>query len=157
MTSKIESFHKFNIPRVSQLTIRSNQFNLRTKRYTESEIKQIEDSKNHVAMSFTLSDKFGEHGLVGVIVGELKNSTNLFIDTWLMSCRVLKRSMENFVLNKIIDKAKELGCKKIIGEYIPTLKNEIVANHYRDLGFSKVGDFWELEVEAYKNRDTYIN
>jgi len=157
MTSKIESFNKFNIPRVAQLTVRSNQFNLRTKRYSEVEIEQIANSKKHTCMSFTLSDKFGDHGLIAVVILEMKNPNDLFIDTWLMSCRVLKRGMESFVLNKIVSIAKELGCEKVIGEYIPTPKNEIVSNHYKDLGFKAIDDFWYLKVEDYRKRKTYIN
>lgn len=157
MTSKIESFNKFNIPRVAQLTVRSNQFNLRTKRYSEVEIEQIANSKKHTCMSFTLSDKFGDHGLIAVVILEMKNPNDLFIDTWLMSCRVLKRGMESFVLNEIVSIAKELGCEKVIGEYIPTPKNEIVSNHYKDLGFKAIDNFWHLDVKEYRKRKTYIN
>ncbi len=156
MVSKVEGFNKFNIPRIAQLTQRSNQFNLRTKRYSEKETAEIGMSKNHVPLSFTLNDKFGENGLICVVILELKQSGELFIDTWLMSCRVLKRGMENFVLNCIMEKAAELGAHKVVGEYIPTPKNAIVANHYHDLGFKNVNGQWELVTKEYSNRKTYI-
>jgi len=156
MTSKIEKFDKYAIPRVSQLTQRSNQFNLRTIRYSEKEIEQIANSFKHTSFTFTLNDKFGEHGLISIIILELTKTNELFIDTWLMSCRVLKRSMENFVLNAIVNKAKELGCTKVIGQYIPTLKNTIVADHYKNMGFTKVDDFWELNIANYSMKETYI-
>ncbi|MBC7694094.1 MAG: HAD-IIIC family phosphatase [Burkholderiales bacterium] len=157
MVAKIEGFNKFNIPRISQLTQRSNQFNLRAKRYTEKEIEKFSNSEKHVCLLFALNDKFGDHGLIAVVIGELKSSNELFIDTWLMSCRVLKRGMEGFVLNRIVGRAKQLCCKKVIGEYIPTSKNNIVANHYKDLGFEKAGEYWELDVESFEEHKMYID
>lgn len=156
MVSKVESFNKFTIPRIAQLTQRSNQFNLRTKRYSEKETELVAASQNHITLSFTLNDKFGENGLICVIILEILPSKDLFIDTWLMSCRVLKRGMENFVLNCIMQKALELGAHKVVGEYIPTSKNGIVANHYSDLGFTNVNEQWELSTKNYNNRKTYI-
>lgn len=156
MTSKVESFNKFTIPRIAQLTQRSNQFNLRTRRYAEKETEIVASSEKHITLSFTLNDKFGENGLICVIILELLNPKELFIDTWLMSCRVLKRGMENFVLNCIVQKARELGVDIVRGEYIPTPKNGIVANHYQDLGFVKTGNYWELTTKDYTNRQTYI-
>lgn len=155
MLSKVEGFNKFNTPRVSQLTQRSNQFNLRTTRYTEKEIEQIGTSVDYVPMSFTLNDNFGEHGLISVVILK-RDSDQWFIDTWLMSCRVLKRGMENYVLNCIVDKAKKNNIKKIVGEYIQSPKNLIVSDHYRDLGFEKNGNYWVLDTETYVLRDTYI-
>ena len=84
----------------------------------------------------------------------------LFIDTWLMSCRVLKRGMENFTLNTMVEKAKSLGYKRIIGEYIPTAKNKMVETHYQELGFKPIkgeGYFYELSVDEYEKRKCYIN
>lgn len=156
MTSKVEAFNKFTIPRIAQLTQRSNQFNLRTRRYTEKEVEMVASSEKHITMSFTLNDKFGENGLICVIILELTKPGELFIDTWLMSCRVLKRGMENFVLNCIMQKARELGIHKVTGAYIPTSKNGIVANHYSDLGFVNTNDHWELNTKEYNDRKTYI-
>ena len=84
----------------------------------------------------------------------------LFVDTWFMSCRVLKRGMENFTLNTMVERAKAAGYKKIIGEYLPTPKNKMVENHYTGLGFTKIEGAdtarYELDVETYQPRECYI-
>ena len=157
MLSDLKPFNKFTIPRVAQLTQRSNQFNLRTIRYTEEEILQIADSKEYFSLSFTLEDTFGEHGLIGIIILKNIDNESAFIDSWIMSCRVLKRGMENFTLNKIVELAKEKGFNRIIGEYIPTKKNAIVKNHYLDLGFRSEGEQWILELANFEPLKTFIN
>jgi FkbH-like protein len=157
MNSNVESFNNFNIPRVAQLSQRSNQFNLRTKRYTEKDIKKIVDSESFFTFAFSLKDKFGDHGLICVIILNKQSNSTLFIDTWFMSCRVLKRGMEKFVLNKLVNFAKENNYKFIIGEYIKTTKNDLVKNHYSELGFKKKNNKFYLEVENYKQIINYIN
>jgi FkbH-like protein len=157
MNSNVESFNNFNIPRVAQLSQRSNQFNLRTKRYTEKDIKKIVDSESFFSFAFSLKDKFGDHGLICVIILNKQSNSTLFIDTWFMSCRVLKRGMEKFVLNKLVNFAKENNYKFIIGEYIKTTKNDLVKNHYSELGFKKKNNKFYLEVENYKQIINYIN
>ena len=156
MASDIETFTAFNTPRVSQLSQRSNQFNLRTIRYSETDIKSISESTDHESYTFTLNDKFGENGLICVIILEKKSDEDLFIDTWFMSCRVLKRGMENFVLNHIVNFAKKHNFKNVIGEYIQTPKNELVRDHYSDLGFEKNSDKWLLDVQSYQNKKTFV-
>ena len=158
MESTVEPFTKFNTPRVAQLSQRSNQFNLRTVRYTEADIKNMADDPNIVSLAFTLKDKFGDNGLIAVIILKKINEEELFIDTWFMSCRVLKRGMENFTLNKIVEIARKIGAKRIIGEYIPTLKNEMVKDHYKNLGFSSTQkkNLYRLDVYSYKERKCYI-
>lgn len=158
MMSSVEGFSKFSIPRVAQLSQRSNQFNLRTVRYNERDIANIENDPNYHTFSFTLEDKFGDNGLICVIILKTQDSETLFIDTWFMSCRVLKRGMENFTLNSIIKYARDNGYKSIKGEYISTLKNAMVAEHYPNLGFDLVGkNEWELDITTYKNKECYIN
>jgi FkbH-like protein len=156
MRSVVEAFNKFNTPRVSQLSLRSNQFNLRTVRYTEADIENIAADKNYASFSFTLEDKFGDNGLICVIVGQKESNEVLFIETWLMSCRVLKRGMENFVLNNIVDYAKQHNYKYLKGEYIPTAKNEMVKDHYKNLGFKEQDGKWILDVATYQNRKNFI-
>lgn len=160
MVSEVAGFNKFNTPRVAQLSQRSNQFNLRTVRYTEDQITAIENDPKQKGFSFTLEDKFGDNGLIAVVILQERDADTLFIDTWFMSCRVLKRGMENFTLNTIVAWAKENDYKKIIGEYLPTPKNGMVAEHYTGLGFTKLEGAitaqWELDVETYKNRECYI-
>tara|TARA_B110000027_G_C16119081_1_gene301787 strand:+ start:1668 stop:3398 length:1731 start_codon:yes stop_codon:yes gene_type:complete len=160
MVSEIKPFDKFNSPRVSQLSQRSNQFNLRTVRYLEADIENISNDNNFQDFSFTLSDKYGDNGLICIVILEKKNKETLFINSWLMSCRVLKRGMENFTLNTIIKFAKENGFKKIIGEYISTPKNKMVENHYQELGFSTIYSddqkLYELEVDNFKEKECFI-
>lgn len=156
MISDVQAFNNFSKPRVSQLTQRSNQFNLRTVRYTEQEVENLMNSEDHHTISFTLEDKYGDNGLICVIVLEKKDPETLFIDTWLMSCRVLKRGMEDFTLNTIIDTAKKNGFKYVMGEYLPTAKNQMVKDHYERLGFRSHEDKWLLNVEEYEPKDVFI-
>lgn len=157
MVSMVEGFTSFNTPRVAQLSQRSNQFNLRTVRYTDGEIAALGASDKHACFSFTLEDKFGDNGLICVVIMEKKDAETLFVDTWFMSCRVLKRGMENFTLNTIVDYAREHGFKRIIGEYILTLKNGMVKEHYPNLGFEPIAENrWVLDVESYRDRECYI-
>lgn len=155
MKSNVDSFNKFNIPRVAQLSQRSNQFNLRTVRYSEIDIQNISQSPDYFTFAFTLEDKFGDNGLISVVILNQREKA-LFVDTWFMSCRVLKRGMEQFILNSIVDFAKENEFKSIIGEYIMTAKNEIVKDHYENLGFYFEDGVWKLETENYKKLETSI-
>ena len=160
MVSKVSGFTKFNTPRVAQLSQRSNQFNLRTIRYTETDITAMAEDSSVIDLSFTLEDKFGDNGLIAVIIMKKRDADTLFVDTWFMSCRVLKRGMENFTLNTMVEKAKAAGYKRIIGEYLPTPKNKMVENHYLSLGFIKIEGSetarFELNVETYEPRECYI-
>lgn len=161
MVSEVTGFTSFNTPRVAQLSQRCNQFNLRTVRYTENMIAAIENDPKQKGFAFTLEDKFGDNGLIAVVILQEQDKETLFIDTWFMSCRVLKRGMENFTLNTIVSWAKENGYKNLMGEYLPTLKNGMVLEHYSTLGFDKIDEGktarWKLEVESYNNRECYIN
>ena len=160
MTSVVSGFNKFNTPRVAQLSQRSNQFNLRTVRYTEADIEALGKDPDVIDLSFTLEDKFGDNGLIAVIIMKKQDEETLFIDTWFMSCRVLKRGMEDFTLNTIVEAAREKGYKRIIGEYLPTPKNKMVENHYPSLGFQKLEGTptaqYVLDVEQYQPRENYI-
>ncbi len=156
MLSLVEPFNKFNTPRVAQLSQRSNQFNLRTVRYTEADIETVSQLADHFTFSFTLEDKFGDNGLICVIILKKENENTLFIDTWFMSCRVLKRGMENFTLNTIVAVAKEKGFTYLKGEYIPTNKNEMVKDHYLKLGFVEKDNFWYINADKYENKKCCI-
>lgn len=160
MVSEVNGFDTFNIPRVAQLSQRSNQFNLRTVRYTEAEIQTLNKNERYANFSFTLSDRFSDNGLIAVVIMREQGELALFIETWFMSCRVLKRGMEYFVLNTIVAYAREKGYKRIVGEYLPTAKNGMVERHYPDLGFSKIENAesaqYELDVDKYQNKECYI-
>lgn len=160
MVSEVTGFNSYNTPRVAQLSQRSNQFNLRTVRYTEDQIAAIENDPTQKGFAFTLKDKFGDNGLIAVVILKQCNDNSLFIDAWFMSCRVLKRGMENFTLNTIVSWAREHDYHKIIGEYLPTPKNGMVADFYGSLGFIKKDgadtSLWELNVDDYKEKGCYI-
>jgi FkbH-like protein len=155
MVSEVKSFDAFTIPRVAQLTQRSNQFNLRTVRYSEEDIRKIGESDRYLTFSFTLEDIYGDNGLISAIIIE-KRAEVWFIDTWIMSCRVLKRGMENFVLQIIMEAAKTSGAKQLVGEYLPTAKNQLVQDHYSSLGFSPQDAFWILNTDDFVVRKNFI-
>ena len=156
MVSEVKAFDEFDIPRVAQLSQRSNQFNLRTIRYTEADIKQLSADPNFYTISLSLKDRFGDHGLIGIVILKKQDDDTLFIDSWIMSCRVLKRGMENFTTNTIADLARANGFKRVMGEYLPTKKNGIVKDHYSNLGFKQEGDKWVLNLVAFEKRNTFI-
>jgi FkbH-like protein len=157
MISETKPFDSFSIPRIAQLSQRSNQFNLRTIRYTEDEVTRISQSDNYFTLSFTLEDKFGDNGLICAVILEKQKNKILFIDTWFMSCRVLKRGVESYVLNTIVDLAKTNGYTTLTGEYIPTAKNGMVKKHYENLGFQSAGEnLWQLDVQNYELKKVYI-
>ena len=160
MVSTVSGFTKFNTPRVAQLSQRSNQFNLRTVRYTEADIEALAQDPTVIDLSFTLEDKFGDNGLIAVIIMKRQDAETLFVDTWLMSCRVLKRGMEHFTLNTMVERAKAAGYKRIVGEYLPTPKNKMVEQHYAGLGFQPVEGSataqYVLDMETYQPRECYI-
>lgn len=157
MKAKVLMADNFNIPRISQLTQRSNQFNLRTIRYDETEIQRFEESDSFVIIPVSLEDKYGDYGLISVIILEQKESS-LFVDTWIMSCRVLKRGVENFVMNSIVEVAKSRNINLIRAEYVPSKKNALVENLLPNMGFQAVSENeFELNVSAYKFFNTKIN
>lgn len=160
MVSEVRGFDSFNTPRVAQLSQRSNQFNLRTVRYTEDEVRRMGEDPHFQCFSFTLADKFGDNGLICVVILEKQDAETLFVNTWFMSCRVLKRGMEVFTLNTLVRYARENGFKRLIGEYLPTAKNGMVAEHYPRLGFSPLPEAPErlfvLDVDTYQPGACYI-
>ena len=148
----------FSCPRVAQLTQRSNQFNLRTRRYTEAEMALLMKDSDRRTLALSLSDVFGYYGLVSAVLLEKRPQNELFIDTWIMSCRVLKRGVENFLLNEMVSLAKREGFQWLTGEYIPTAKNGLVKDHYQKLGFAQGPEknTWILSVEDYQPKQTFI-
>jgi FkbH-like protein len=156
MLSVVKPFDSFSIPRIAQLSQRSNQYNLRTVRYTEDEIRLISSSDRYKTFSFTLEDRFGDNGLICVVILEEIQSKELFIDSWFMSCRVMNRGMDNFVLNTIVDFAISNGYISLKGEYIPSAKNELVKDHYSNLGFIEQGNYWLLEIVSFKHKECFI-
>jgi FkbH-like protein len=146
----------FTLPRVAQLTQRSNQFNLRTVRYTEEELRKIVASDKMITLAFSLTDKFGDHGLISAVILEDRGDGTLFIDTWIMSCRVLKRKVEEFVLAEMVAVAREKGFGRITGEYIPTAKNGLVRDLFAALGFTEDRAGWHFDVGNFNAADNFI-
>ncbi|MDD7699706.1 MAG: HAD-IIIC family phosphatase [Spirochaetia bacterium] len=158
MVSVVSPFNSYNTPRVAQLSQRSNQFNLRTIRWSEEDVAARSSDESYATFAFTLRDKFGDNGLICVVAMKRISDEEFFIENWYMSCRVLKRGMEDFTLNTLVEQAKRLGAKRIIGEYLPTPKNGMVKEHYSRLGFSASGDNrWVLDVPSFQFHKNHIS
>ena len=120
-------------------------------------VEFFEQKDNYLTIYFTLKDKFGDHGLISVVIMKKVDNETLFIDTWLMSCRVLKRGMEEFIVNTIIDTARKNGYKTVQGEYIKTPKNTMVEKIYEKLGFKDNGsNIYTADVNTFRNNITFI-
>lgn len=157
MKATVAPFDKFHYPRIAQLTQRSNQFNLRTVRYTEAEVEALAKDDSHIGLYFTLKDRFGDYGLISVVILDKQPGDVLFISEWLMSCRVLKRGMEEFIADKILSLAAEQGFRKVIGEYLATPKNAMVKDLYKRMGFTRVGENrFEAEPMHYRYHKNHI-
>jgi FkbH-like protein len=157
MEMEYGAFEPFQYPRIAQLSQRSNQFNLRTVRYTEEEIKSIAQDEGYITLQFCMHDRFGDQGMISAVILQKQADGKLFIDTWFMSCRVLKRTTEEFIVNKVIERAKEAGFTAVIGEYLPTAKNAMVADIYEKLGFKRTGNGrFEANVADFKENKDYI-
>lgn len=157
MEGRAKAFEPVKYPRIAQLTQRTNQFNLRTVRYTEDDIKRLAEDKGFITLYYTLKDKFGDYGLVSVVILKKTSEKELFVDTWLMSCRVFKRGMEEFVMNHVVQTAKENGFETISSQYIPTKKNQMVKDIYEAMGFNRDGEnLFHLDLDTFKTAKTYI-
>ena len=160
MQAEIDSFKPIYFDRIAQLTNKTNQFNLTTRRFTRAEIEQLADDSRHITLYGRLSDKFGDNGLISVVIGEVKG-VEVHVNLWLMSCRVLKRGMEFAMLDELVSRAKNFGCEKIIGYYFPTKKNKMVAELYKIFGFTLIENkngatIWELPIENYVKKNKFI-
>lgn len=161
MTAFIKEFESIYIQRIAQLTNKSNQFNLTTLRCTEDDIRRMQDDKNYICYCGKLVDKFADNGVVSVIAGE-KSGSDLHMRLWLMSCRVLKREMENAMMDTLVDRAKAEGISSILGYYYPTPKNAMVRDFYDQFGFELVSEdadgnkTWRLNVSDYQPSSIHI-
>jgi len=129
-------FDRIGLARTVQLINKSNQFNLTTRRYTEAEVLAVMDDPDAFGLQLRLIDRFGDNGVIAIVIGRRAGDRDLMIDTWLMSCRVLGRQVEEATLELVARQAKLLGARRLIGEYIPTKKNGMVKDHYAKLGFT---------------------
>ena len=162
MTARVEPVNTTSIERVAQLIARSNQFNLTTRRHSAADVMAMERSGEWLTRTISLRDCFGDNGLISVLLAKLAGD-EMIIDTWLMSCRVLKRGVEQFVLNTLCEAARERNVQSIVGEYIPTKKNGLVRDHYANLGFEPVSadeeghSWWRLAPREAKTFPVFIS
>src|SRR5690242_560289 len=151
----VKSFDGIHLDRITQLINKTNQFNLTTLRQSRSQIEALAVDPNVMTAYVSLIDRFGDNGLISVFFAHIKDQ-ELWIDEWLMSCRVLKRGVEQLLCNYIIDKAHAIGVIRLHGIYIPTKANQMVCDHYKSLGFTATGSepngttHWQLEVASYR-------
>lgn len=161
MKAVIKPFEDIYLSRIAQLTNKSNQFNLTTKRYTQGELETITKDTHYLTLYGKLEDKFGDNGVVALCIGHLVGEI-CYIDLWLMSCRVLKRDMEYAMMDELIRRCKSKGISELIGYYYPTSKNKMVKEFYGELGFKKIsenskGSEWSLLIETpYTDKNKHI-
>jgi len=137
MTAHIGPITASTLERSAQLIQRSNQFNLTTRRRSAAQLMALMDDSSWLTCTVSLADRFGDNGLISVVLAAVREDM-LEIDTWLMSCRVLKRGVEHFVLNHLCQAALQRGLKGLRGVYLPTSKNALVRDHYAGLGFTQM-------------------
>ena len=160
MTATIQGFAPLYIQRIAQLTNKSNQFNLTTLRCSEEDIRTMAEDADHLCLCGKLVDKFGDNGIVTVVAGQQQGSA-LHMRLWLMSCRVLKRGMEDAMMDTLMRHAAARGIEKVVGYYYPTAKNAMVREFYAQFGFAKTqeseqGTTWELNVADYVPRNPHM-
>ncbi|MCM1466768.1 MAG: HAD-IIIC family phosphatase [Alistipes sp.] len=136
MTARVKAFEPVYMARIAQLTNKSNQFNLTTRRYTQADIEAFAADENYITLYGKLEDKFGDNGVVSVVIGKIDGEI-LHIDLWLMSCRVLKRDMEAAMMDTLVKRALEKNVSRVKGYYYPTAKNGMVKDFYGTMGFTK--------------------
>lgn len=162
MNAAIDDFIPMYLQRITQLTNKSNQFNVTTKRYTAAQMESVFESGDYIRLYGKLVDKFGDNGVVSVVIGK-KNGTSLDIELWLMSCRVLKRDMEFAMLDTLVKKCREQGITEIRGYYYPTAKNKMVRELFGTFGFDKISEdndgnsVWTLDIGNYTDKCHVIN
>lgn len=130
-----QRFSNVDLHRVVQLINKTNQFNLTTRRYTEPEVLEVMSDTSAFGLQFRLNDRLGDNGIIAIVIGRMVSEEDIELDTWLMSCRVLGRRVEEATLAAIVTEASRLGAKRLNGEYRPTAKNGMVQDHFPRLGF----------------------
>ena len=151
LIARIEPIGAGSLERSVQLINRSNQYNLTTRRRSNADLLGLLVNPDWLTRTISLQDRFGDNGLISVVLAKVEGET-LVIDTWVMSCRVLKRGVEQFLLNDLVTYARKRGLTRVLGEFHPTKKNALVRDHYARLGFTQVGDDsghtqWELRLD----------
>lgn len=153
MKMTVAPFDSMGRKRITQLINKTNQFNLTTRRHTETEVEAMERSRDCFTLQARLVDRFGDNGMISVVIWHQQDDAWM-IDTWLMSCRVIKRRVEEAICDELVRQAREAGISTLRGIYIPSERNALVRYHYRDLGFERLdtdssGEIWQLDVDSY--------
>ena len=157
MKATVVPIDETRLPRVSQLVGKTNQFNLTTRRHSSEQLQAMIAIPGTIAFAVSLSDRFGDYGLIAVLIGVRESPDVLRIDTWLMSCRVIGRTVEAFVLNTLVDRARGQGYQGLLGEYIQTKKNNLVADLYDRLGFEDQDTCrWYLALDEALSAETHV-
>jgi FkbH-like protein len=163
MTAEVGPFSPLYLERITQLINKTNQFNLTTRRYTAAEVEAISRDSACIALYGRMADRFGDNGLVSVLVGRVLDQT-LELDLWLMSCRVLNREMEIAMFDALIEQCQAREIRKILGVYVPSKKNHMVADHYARLGFTRLSkssegrELWQYEIpQPYSPKTRFIH
>lgn len=164
MTIEVGRFVPKHLGRIAQLLQRSNQFNLTTRRLNEAQCEALmHDADGCIPWYATLKDRFGDHGLISIVIlrPEPENAT-LAVTDWLMSCRVLGRGVEEYLMNSVVNQAREMDLKMIRAFYVPTPKNDMVKDFFGRFGFTKVRETpagatdWTLDISSYEDRPVLI-
>jgi FkbH-like protein len=161
MELRWQPFDRVGMQRIVQLINKTNQFNLTTRRYTEADLAAVMNAPGALTLQLRLVDQFGDNGIIGIVIGKAEGAV-LRLDTWLMSCRVLGRQVEQATMNLVVERAAELGAIELLGEYLPTKKNGMVREHYRNLGFERVDgedagpSSWRMKVATYQPFPIFI-
>jgi len=153
---EIKETNSFTIPRISQLTLKTNQFNLTTQRYQEDQIQKFSEDTDVLINCVQIKDKFGDNGITGVFIVKKTNSDEWFLDTFLLSCRVMGREAEKAMLYFIINQAKKNNVKRIKAKFIPTLKNKPIADFLPNSNFYQENDFWIYNLETPFNMPEFL-
>jgi FkbH-like protein len=159
----VRRFDRIGLQRIVQLINKSNQFNLTTRRYTDEDVIAVMTDPEAFGLQLRLLDRFGDNGVIAIVIGRLQPDKDLLIDTWLMSCRVLGRQVEPTTLNLISLAAGKLDARRLVGEYIPTKKNAMVKDHYVGLGFTVTetdpngGSRGVLDLAGFQPAETFIH
>jgi len=162
MTAEIAPFSPVYMERITQLINKTNQFNLTTRRHTSAEVEKISRDPGFITLYGRLADRFGDNGLVSVLTGRIVDDA-VEVDVWLMSCRVLGREMEAAMFDALVEQCQARGIREIVGVYIPSKKNGMVADHYSKLGFTAIEGNpqkerrWRYEIpDSYTAKTRYI-
>jgi FkbH-like protein len=161
MRITVARFDSFHLPRIAQLMQRSNQFNLTTRRLSEAECETLMNDPAAIPLYAGLADRLGDHGLISIVILEPR-AGELAITDWLMSCRVLTRGVEQYLMNTVFEHARRLGLARVTGEFIPTAKNGMVKDFFAQFNFSTTkedGDghtWWALDASAYQPYETFM-